>query len=97
MPAPYTLYNRGKQRVNILSTYTVKGAPVLSAYRGLTNTKGYNYWIKYFLLPCCNPYPVLKLVIVMDKASFYYLPRIAALFNRAGVKLVYLPGIHPIL
>lgn len=97
MPAPYTLYNRGRQRVNILPTYTVKGALVLSAYRGLTNTKGYNYWIKYFLLPCCNPYPVLKLVIVMDKASFYYLPRIAALFKRAGVKLVYLPGTHPIL
>ena len=84
MPVPYILYNRGKQRVNILPTYTIKGALVLSAYRGLTNTEGYNYWIEYFLLPCYNPYPVLKLEIVMDKASFYYLPLLLLSLREPG-------------
>jgi len=141
---PYTLYNRDKQRDNILPTCLIAKSSRASLYTQsrwkrltstltsiwncyliatwstllvgneglieivwshkvtkirprstLTNTEDYNYWIKYFLLPCCNPYPALKSVIVIDKPSFYYLPRIAALFKRAGVKLVYLPAYSP--
>jgi len=64
---------------------------VLLVYSGLTNIEGYNYWIKYFLLPYYNPYLVLRLVVIMDNISFYYLPYITTLFKRVGVKLIYLP------
>ena len=68
---------------------------VLLVYSGLINIEGYNYWIKHFLLPYCNPYLALRLVVVIDNASFYYLPYIATLFKRVGVKLVYLPVYLP--
>jgi transposase len=65
---------------------------VLLVYSSLINIEGYNYWIKYFLLPYYNPYLVLRLVVIIDNISFHYLPYIAALFKRAGVKLIYLPA-----
>jgi len=95
IPILYILYNRSKQRVNILPTYTIKGVLVLLVYSGLTNAEGYNYWIKHFLLPCYNPYLALRLVVIIDNTSFYYSPYIATLFKRAGVKLIYLPAYLP--
>jgi len=91
----YTLYNYGKQRVNILPAYTVNGVLVLLVYTSLINLEGYNYWIKYVLLPYCNPYPAPRLVVVMDNASFYYLAYIGSLFKQARIKLVYLPAYLP--
>ena len=95
VPILYILYNRSKQRVNILPAYTVEGVLVSLVYSSLTNVEGYNYWIKHFLLPHCNPYLALRLVVIIDNTSFYYLPYIATLFKRAGVKLVYLPVYLP--
>jgi len=72
-PILYTLYNRSKQRVNILPAYTVDGILVLLVYSGLINAEGYNYWIEHYLLPYYNPYLALRLVVVIDNASFHYL------------------------
>ena len=94
-PILHTPYDRGEQRVNILPAYTVEGVLVSSVYSGPTNAEGYDYWIERFLLPCCNPYPAPRSVVVMDNASFHHSPYIAALFKRAGVKLVYLPAYSP--
>jgi len=91
----YTLYNRDKQRVNILPTYTINGIPVLLVYSGLINAEGYNYWIKYYLLPYCNPYPALRLVVVIDNISFYHLGQIRSLFTKRGIVLIYLPIYSP--
>jgi hypothetical protein len=91
----YTPYNCGKQRVNILPAYTVNGVLVLLVYTGLTNSEGYDYWIENVLLPYYNPYPALRLVVVIDNASFHHLAYIGSLFKRAGVKLVYLPAYSP--
>ena len=57
--------------------------------------EGYNYWIKYYLLPYYNPYPVLRLVVIIDNASFYYLGRIKSLFTKYGIVLIYLPVYLP--
>ena len=94
-PILHTPYNRDEQRVNILPAYTVEGVLVSSIYSGPTNAEGYDYWIEHLLLPCCNPYPAPRSVVVMDNASFHHSPYIAALFKRAGVKLVYLPAYSP--
>jgi len=91
IPILYTPYNYSKQRVNILSTYIVKGVLVSLVYSSLTNIEGYNYWIKHFLLPYYNPYLVLRLVVIIDNTSFYHLVYIYTLFKQAGVKLIYLP------
>jgi len=69
----YTLYNPSKQWLNILPAYTINSVLVLLIYSGLTNVEGYNYWIKYYLLPYYNPYLALRLVVVIDNISFYYL------------------------
>jgi len=74
---------------------TVNGILVLLIYSGLINAEGYNYWIEYYLLPCCNPYPALRLVVIMDNISFYYLGWIKSLFTERGIVLVYLPVYLP--
>jgi len=94
-PVLRTPYNRGKQRVNILPAYTVNGVLVSLVYTGSTNSEGYNYWIKHVLLPHCNPYPVLRLIVVMDNTSFHYSAYIGSLFEQAGVRLMYLPAYSP--
>ena len=68
---------------------------VLLVYTSLTNLEGYNYWIKHVLLFYYNPYLVLRLVVVIDNASFYHLAYISSLFKWAGVKLIYLPVYLP--
>ena len=77
----YTLYNYSKQRVNILPAYTINGMLVLLVYTGLINLEGYDYWIKHVLLPYYNPYPALRLVVIIDNASFHYLAYISSLFK----------------
>jgi len=68
---------------------------ILSVYTGLTNSKGYDYWIKHVLLLYYNPYPAPKSVIVIDNASFHHLVYIGSLFKQASMKLVYLPAYLP--
>lgn len=94
-PILHTPYNPGEQRLNILPAYTVDGVLVSSIYSGSTNAEGYDYWIEHYLLPCCNPYPAPRSVVVMDNASFHHSGRIKSLFAERGVVLVYLPAYSP--
>ena len=87
----YILYNSSKPRVNILPIYTFNSVLISLVYSGLINAEGYNYQIKHVLLPYYNPYLALRLVVVIDNASFYYLVYIYTLFKQASVKLIYLP------
>ena len=94
-PILHTPYNPSEQRLNILPAYTVDGVLVSSIYSGSTNAEGYDYWIEHYLLPCCNPYPAPRSVVVMDNASFHHSGRIKSLFAERGVVLVYLPAYSP--
>ena len=71
--------------------YTINGVLVTLIYEGLTNSEGFEFQVVNTLLLQCNRFPIKRLVVVIDNASFYYLERIQAFFDAFGVKLVYLP------
>ena len=64
-------------------------------YQGLTDTEIFEAFLESKLLPKCNPFPAENSVIVMDNASFRHLERIREMYEKAGVKLVYLPPYSP--
>ena len=42
-----------------------------------------------------NPYPAVNSILVMDNAAIHRCPRVAALCEAAGVRLIYLPPYCP--
>jgi hypothetical protein len=72
----YTPYNWGKIRLNILPTYIVDGVLVTLVYKGSINSKGFKFWVANTLLLRCNRFPIKRLVVVINNASFHHLERI---------------------
>jgi len=77
--------------VQILLAYTQEGILEALVYSGYTNTKGFDLWLLYGVLPKCKPWPSKSLVLVIDNASFYRLECIQAFCDSFRVHLVYLP------
>jgi len=72
---------------------------LVHVFQGSTDSSVLEDFIEQ-LLPLCGKWPELKLVLVMDNASFHHTKRIEQMCYNAGVKLVYLllylPDLDPI-
>ncbi|EKG09377.1 DDE superfamily endonuclease CENP-B-like protein [Macrophomina phaseolina MS6] len=93
-PHAYSRLGRS-ERFPILPAYTQDGVIATATYKGSTDNARYEYWLEHSLLPRCNRYPRRHSVVVMDNAGFHHSERMKAIFERAGVKLIYLPTYSP--
>lgn len=82
------------QRYQILPAYCQDGIILSRVFQGSTDATVFEDYIEQ-LLEHCGRWPEPKSVLVMDNASFHHSPRIEAMCNEAGVKLVYLPPYSP--
>jgi transposase len=52
-------------------------------------------FIEHQVIPQCNPWPLPQSIIILDNASSHQSLRVQALWNVAGIQLVYLPPYSP--
>jgi len=82
------------ERHQILPVYAQDGISLSRVFRGSTDAAVFEDFIDQ-LLRYCGKWPEPKSVSVMDNASFHHSERVAQMYARAGVKLVYLPQCSP--
>ena len=79
------------RRTNIVAGLNNKEIIAPMTFQGSCNTVLFTEWIKQMLIPALK----VGQVVVMDNASFHKSPKIRALIESAGCKLIYLPTYSP--
>ena len=59
-------------------------------FKGSITSTIFEKFLEYYILPYCIPYLGLRLVIIIDNTSIYWLARIQELCKRAGVIIEFL-------
>ena len=87
---------RREKRWSLLPAYTVEGyLPGFLIAQGSVTGEMFYDWLKYSVLPYCQPYPAPRSVIVMDNASTHHSPKVRELIESVGCRLEYLPPYSP--
>jgi transposase len=85
-----------EKRWSLLPAYTIDGyLPGFKIHQGSIDGQMFYDWLKYDVLPYCNPAPLPRSVIVMDNASIHKNARVRELVEGAGCRLKYLPPYSP--
>ena len=84
-----------KKRWTILPAYCSDGILCYMIYHGSFDAGLFEAFVKYHVLPHCNPFPSPKSVLIMDNASIHKSQRLKDLCEQHGVIIQYLPPYSP--
>lgn len=81
---------------SLLPAYTTEGyLPCTAIKEGFFNSQSLLQWVVDSLLPCCNPFPGTRSIIVMDNVAIHCRPEIQQAIEAAGCQYRYLPPYSP--
>lgn len=84
-----------QERYSILPAYYSDGILCYIIHHGSIKGYRFEWFLEEVVLPRCNPFPRPKSVIIIDNCSIHMNARIEELYNKYGVKVLYLPPYSP--
>ena len=95
LPARYHADRTRGKGWSVLPAYTMEGYIAVEIRQGWFNKETFQSFIKYRLLPLCNPFPGPRSVIILDNAGIHTDPELERIVEAEGCLLRYLPAYSP--
>ena len=81
---------------SILPAYTTEGyLPCTAIRRGYFDGEAFYQWIVNELLPCCNPFPHPRSVLILDNVNSHLNQRVREAVEQKGMLIRFLPPYSP--
>jgi transposase len=77
--------------ISTIAAMSVRGIITAMVFDGATNTEAFVTFVEYFLVPVLTQ----GNVVVLDNLSAHNSPRVAALIEACGARVIYLPPYSP--
>jgi transposase len=73
----------------------VTGTVAWKVIAGSFTTEAFNEWVREYLLPQMNPYPLPNSVLVLDNCAIHHSDELREILAAKGCRLLYLPPYSP--
>ena len=81
--------------MSVLAAFDTTGFFALTTTDGTFTRQKFHDGFVQKILPCLNPFPLQRSIVILDNAKIHMYPELEAAIHRSGAMLIYLPPYSP--